>query len=97
MSSWMGVVKYGVTMGVIWVYAWRMRAIPWFARRSSRFAPFIRRNVVKPMTRSNASTTAATERKSWPKEDIAWATRARATKDIERNVRNMPARTNASL
>src|SRR6186997_1266166 len=48
------------------------------------------------MTRSNARTRAATARKSRPK-DIAWATRARATKDVDRKVRNMPARTNASL
>src|SRR5688572_24065401 len=53
-------------------------------------------NVVRPTTRSNASMSAATARKSGPK-DIAWATRARATKDIDRKVRNMPARTNASL
>ena len=36
-----------------------MRAMPWTTQRSSTFAPLIRPYVARPMTRSNASTTAA--------------------------------------
>ena len=60
------------------------------------FAPVIRPYVARPMTRSNARTIVVTMR-NWSVNPIPWASSARATKDIERKVRNIPARVNASL
>ena len=70
--------------------------MPAMHRRSSMFADEIRPRVASPMNKSNPRMTAASRRKS-RSNPIACDTRANATRLADTNVRNIPARANASL
>ena len=88
-------MKYGVTIGVIWVYAWRCG--PSLVR-----SQVVEVRPVHPQECRQADDEVERQHEGGDGEEvaadgIAWASRASATNDVDRNVRNMPARTNASL